>query len=340
MRVFITGSGTLAKELTRQLHSVAEKVVVFSRSESKQAEMRNMFPEGPPSAMRYRLGDIRDMHRLQEAMSDCDICIHTAALKRIDTCETETRECMKTNIIGTNNVALACRNKGIQKALFISTDKAPNPCGAYGASKLFGEQLWIGTNNLTNNCEYSCVRYGNVRGSTGAVHGIWKRQAEAGEALTVTDPDMSRFFWSISEAGRFIIQTLGFQYWVPGVIFLPKMAHFKISDIARKYSDDIKYTGLRCSEKMHEELLTEVEVERCYEQGDRYAVYPSHEWNGELSPTGLKVPAGFRYTSEKGACVDAPFADINTILSGRRAQGLLVPVSAASAAGSVHQHLS
>ena len=235
--------------------------------------------------MRYRVGDIRDIDRMRIAMADCNIVVHAAALKRIDTCESEVYECMETNIIGTANVAKLCNEPGIDRAVFVSTDKACSPISAYGASKSFSEHLWIQSNNY-GNCEFIVLRYGNVRGSRGSLHALW--EGMTGQMLSVTHPDMTRFFWSIEEAAKFIEWAI--HNGERGLLYIPKMRGYKIMDIAKEYSDKIKIVGLRTNEKIDEELISISELGQATDQGERYALYPTrHEWTTDLRRTGDPV---------------------------------------------------
>jgi FlaA1/EpsC-like NDP-sugar epimerase len=221
-------------------------------------------------------------------MADCNIVVHAAALKRIDTCESEVYECMETNIIGTANVAKLCNEYHIEHAIFVSTDKACSPISAYGCAKAFSEHLWIQSNNY-GCCKFTVLRYGNVKGSRGSLHALWETMVD--EELSVTHPDMTRFFWTIADAAQFIVWAI--HNGESGVIYIPKMRGYKIMDIAREYSDKIKIVGLRTNEKLHEELVSASEVSTAMDQGERYAIYPvKHEWTRELKQKGtpLKFP--------------------------------------------------
>lgn len=295
-KYFITGgTGTLGKELVKQLYCSAERIVVYSRDEAKQAAMMKTFPEGGADGpMRYRIGDVRDYDRLKQAMEDCDTVIHTAAMKRIDTCEYNIFEAIKTNVEGSLNVVKAANSLGYEKAVLISTDKACNSCSTYGTTKSMAEKIFSNANNYGKCCSYS-VRYGNVAGSRGAVHNIWKEAAESGKPINLTHPDMTRWFWSISEAAMFVMHTL------PnagrGVIYVPKMQAHKLYDLASKFSDNINITGLRCSEKLHEEMVSVTEATNTYETPEWYAIHPIQVDYATTNPRGILVPAGFTLTS-------------------------------------------
>jgi UDP-N-acetylglucosamine 4,6-dehydratase/5-epimerase len=297
MNVFITGgSGTLGRELVRQLADTAEKIVIYSRDESKQAAMKAEFPETSVGNIRYRIGDIRDIDRMRIAMHDCDTVIHAAAMKRIDTCETEVYECLKTNIDGTANVAKLCNELGIAKAVFISTDKACDPISAYGAAKAFSEHLWVQSNNY-GPCRFNVVRYGNVRGSKGSIHEQW--ESKRGQRITVTSPEMTRYFWNLEDAAAFCLWALDSPS--RGIILAPKMCSFRIIEIARQYSFDIEITGLRCNEKLHERLVCDSDIVSglARDIGNAWAIFPhNHDWDYGQTPYGKMITETKGVTSE------------------------------------------
>lgn len=295
MNYFFTGSGTLATELVEQLYDDADKIVIYSRDEGKHHILKDQYPEGPPGPMRYRIGDIRDYDRLVTAMHDCDIVIHTAAMKRIETCEAEVYECMHTNILGSYNVARACNATGILCAMLISTDKSVDAAGMYGASKRVAEELFIQSNNY-GDCHFAVCRYGNVKGSRGSLNTIWDKQIRNHLALTVTHADMTRWFWTIEEAAAFVLDRLG--HMERGVIYVPKMTGYSIMQMAKNLSSDIVITGLRCGEKLHESMISQTEVQNTYEHPTYYTIYPfSHEWQKNIKYSGTKVPDDFRSIS-------------------------------------------
>lgn len=297
--VFISGgTGTLGQELVKQLPN--HRAIIYSRDEYKQFVMRKTHPEGGEKGLRYFIGDIRDRERLSLALKGVDEVYHTAALKQIDTCEYNPTEAISTNVIGTQNVALACIENNVKKAIFISTDKAPAASTLYGATKLCAERLWIGFNNM-GNTHFSAVRYGNVLGSRGSVIPKWKELAKQGRSLSVTHKDMTRFFWSIQEAASFIIDKMNIIQ--GGELFLPKMKAYKMIDIAKEISPKIKITGIRGFEKLHETLLCEEETGKCYEMKDCFLVLPQfHEWVNDLPEyhNAIRVSKDFKYTSEIG----------------------------------------
>lgn len=298
MKLLITGgTGTLGKELTKRLHLTQERLVIFSRDEFKQSEMQKTFPEGGVKGLRYFLGDIRDIDRLKLAFKDIEYVIHAAALKRIEQCEYNPSESLQTNVLGSWNVIKAAIECNVKKVIFVSTDKAPNASTMYGASKLMSERLFISANNL-GKTRFSCVRYGNVTGSRGSVFDLWNKQASERKPLTITDKRMTRFFWSIEEAGQFVLKRLDEMQ--GGEIFLPKMQGFSVLELAQKISPNVVETGIRGLEKMHETLLTEEEARSCYELDDHYIIYPeSHDWSKNMVQKGVKVPEDFKLTSNK-----------------------------------------
>jgi UDP-N-acetylglucosamine 4,6-dehydratase len=258
--------------------------------------MAQRIREGGSSGIRYFLGDICDYDRLCLAMKGCDIVIHAAAMKMIDACEYNVLESIKNNVLGTENVVRACLENNVSKAIFVSSDKACDPISTYGAEKFLGERIFINSNNY-GKCKFNCVRYGNVIGSNKSVFHLWDKQAIAGETLTVTHHDMTRFFWMVSHAADFIINKIPLED--RGVVYIPKMKSFRIIDIARSYSPDVQITGLRCSEKLHERLVSEVEVEDTYDRGDYYVIYPKqHPWVMDLpKDLGTKVSSSTNFTS-------------------------------------------
>lgn len=307
MKIFISGgTGTLGKQITASLMDLQhintalqpEKIVIYSRDEAKHAAMRELYPEGPPGPVRYRIGDICDPDRLVTAMQDCTHVIHTAALKRIDTCEREPYDAARVNVTGTINVATACRRVGIQQALYISTDKACDSVSVYGATKQVGERLWVQA-NMYGGCRYSAVRYGNVLGSRGSVAQTWRAAAAEGKPLMLMHKDMTRFFWSISEAAEFVIKKFLPDQWETGVVYVPKLQAYKMLDLAKQYSEDIQILNrLRTNEKVHEILVSSTEVRNCYDQGAYYVIYPAHhDWDASQDKRGTRVAGDFRYSS-------------------------------------------
>lgn len=247
--ILITGgSGTLGHAIltTARREGWDCSFTIYSRSESRQAAMRTRFPE-----VRYILGDVRDYDRLAGAIAGHDAVIHAAAMKRLPECEAQPTECMRTNVLGTMNVARACLWNDVTTAIFISTDKACKAITTYGASKLAGEGIWRAH---APHARFVAVRYGNVVASTGSVIPIWRDQAARGEPLTITDRRCTRFWMAPSDAVKLIEHAAALQ---SGEIAVPAMAALSLPDLAEIVAPDAKIieTGLRATEKLHEDLI-------------------------------------------------------------------------------------
>lgn len=273
------GSGFLGRELARRLKRV-DRVVIYSRNEAKQAEMAQELPEGGNRGIRYMVGDIRDLDRLKRAMDGVDYVVHAAAMKRIDTCAYNVIDCVENNINGTMNVAKACVDCGVKKAVLVSTDKAPQNCSVYGASKYMGEHIFSNFNNYGSTV-FNSLRYGNVAGSTQSCFVIWDGQRSRGSQITLTDPDATRFFWGIGDAATFVISA--FSHNVRGCILIPKMKSYRMKELARCFGDKIDVIGNRTTEKKHEILVSELELNRTVETDYGFCVYPErNSWSEQV----------------------------------------------------------
>lgn len=253
--ILITGgSGTLGHAIVRT--ALAEKwdcsFTIYSRSELRQAQMRQRH-----SSLRYVLGDVRDSERLNAAVAGHDVVIHAAAVKRIPEAEQQPINCYETNVIGSMNVVRACIAGGVKRCIGVSTDKACRAITAYGASKLAMEKLFQAQH--TGSCIFTLVRYGNVVASNGSVIPLWRKQAEQGKPLTVTDPEMTRFWMGESDA---VIAIMSAAHRSPGSIHVPKMRSLSITEMAHIIAPDapIQTVGLRSIEKQHEDLVHEDEL--------------------------------------------------------------------------------
>jgi UDP-N-acetylglucosamine 4,6-dehydratase len=316
MKILITGgSGYLGQELVKQLYPNCSRIVVYSRSESRQAEMKQRWPEYPDNIMRYRIGDIRDISRMAQAMRDCEYVVHAAALKRVEVCEYDPFEAVKTNVVGTMNVAEACNIAGIKKCVYISTDKAVSPHTLYGSTKFCGEKLMIASNNM-GHCRFSCVRYANVKGSTGSCLTIWDKQCKENKPLTVTDKRMTRMWITQEDAARLIVRVLGKMQ--GGEVFIPNCTGTRLIDTIREQygNHPIVETGIRPSEKLHEDLISESDARDCWFDGMDYVLYPAeHQWTKDLERRGHKQPEDFRLRSNSHVTSDV--ADIlNSLEAG------------------------
>jgi UDP-N-acetylglucosamine 4,6-dehydratase len=293
------GSGTLGTELVRQLHTTAERIVVFSRDEQKQYEMAKVFPEGGKRGLRYMIGDIRSVNRLAQAMRGCDYVIHAAAMKHVPACEYNPQEAIETNVQGSRNVVDACNLAGIRKCMVISTDKAVHPINLYGATKLCMEKLTIAANNL-GKCRFSVCRYGNVEGSKGSVIPHWRKLAELGQPIPITDKRMTRFWISIEDAAKFVIHKIRIMQ--GGEIFIPEIKNKSMLMLAKEICPNAETieTGIRPGEKLHECLISEEDARFCFHKKGFYTVYPMfHYWASKINPIGSQISENFRMTSDR-----------------------------------------
>lgn len=279
------------------------KLIVFSRDELKQHEMRKDFPDTDDSPMRYFIGDVRDKERLYRAMNGVDLVVHAAALKQVPSCEYNPFEAVKTNIIGAQNVIDAAIDCGVKKVIAISTDKAVNPVNLYGATKLCAERLFVDGNSYSREgrCRFSCCRYGNVVGSRGSVLPVFREQAKTG-VITITDERMTRFWLTLKQGVEFVIRCLGLMQ--GGEVFIPKIPSIRIMDLARTVAPDakIKLVGIRPGEKIHESLIAEDEARSGVEMDDMYVIAPQYPMWGRIRlPAGRSLKEGFRYTSDNNS---------------------------------------
>lgn len=314
--ILITGgSGFLGRKgIVPLIYDQFDRICIYSRNESKQAEMMREYPEYPDNRMRYFIGDVRDEERLVQAMQGVDVVIHAAAQKMIESCQRDPAECMRTNIIGTDNVAKACIKAGVGKAVYISTDKAVEPNTLYGYSKGFSEGLWIQYNAYLST-KFSACRYANVTGSTSSILSIWKEQLDRGLKVTVTDQYMTRMFLSVEQASNFVMNSMYRSE--GGEVFIPKTGAYSIYKMARNFVNEyfenklstndidnyITITGIRPGEKLHEILVSESDARNCYDHGDVYCIYPSwHPWRKEYNKIGELVLPNFRLSSNEVLC--------------------------------------
>ncbi len=300
--VLITGgTGSFGKKfLEIMLREYSpEKLIIFSRDELKQHEMRMAGFEHP--SLRYFIGDVRDLERLRRAMHGVDVVIHAAALKQVPACEYNPMEAIKTNILGSGNVIEAALDAGVKKVMALSTDKAVNPVNLYGATKLAAEKLFIQSNAYAGGTatRFSCVRYGNVVGSRGSVIPVFLRQKQDNE-LTITDERMTRFWISLEQGVRFVIRCV--EDMEGGEVFVPKIPSMRVIDVAKVIAPEagIRVIGIRPGEKLHEILIHEDEARTTVELADMFVVQPSAAlWFGRAwEEKGRRLPEGFRYASD------------------------------------------
>lgn len=274
-----------------------KKIIVFSRDELKQYEVRQLFKDD--SRLRFFIGDIRDQHRLNRAMHNVDYVVHAAALKQVDTAEYNPYEFVQTNIIGSQNVIEASIDAGVKKVVALSTDKASSPLNLYGATKLAADKLFQSGNHYAASyvTRFSVVRYGNVMGSRGSIVPFFKKLAAEGKSLPITDNRMTRFWITLPEAVQFVVDS--FDRMVGGELYVPKIASMKIMDLVEAIApgSQTHEIGTRPGEKLHEEMISEDDSRRTIDLGDRYCILPTIAAWGFEAPEGESVEDGFAYRS-------------------------------------------
>ncbi|MHB1472266.1 MAG: UDP-N-acetylglucosamine 4,6-dehydratase (inverting) [Dermatophilaceae bacterium] len=295
------GTGSFGKAFIKELldNHDPRRIVIYSRDELKQYECRQLFNDD--SRLRWFIGDIRDLHRLNRAMHGIDYVVHAAALKQVDTAEYNPWEFVQTNIIGSQNVIEACIDAGVKRVVALSTDKASSPINLYGATKLTADKLFITGNHYAAAypTRFSVVRYGNVMGSRGSVIPFFRKLGEAGESLPITDLRMTRFFITLPQAVRFVLDS--FEMMHGGELYVPRIPSMKITDLAQAVVPGaaMHSSGLRPGEKLHEEMISAEEGRRALRVGDRYVLQPDlASWGYQAPPDGEPVADGFHYTSD------------------------------------------
>ena len=305
--VLVTGgTGSFGKKFIQIMLAEyhPQKLIVYSRDELKQHEMRVAGYDAPN--LRYFIGDVRDEMRLRRAMHGVDIVVHAAALKQVPACEYNPLEAIKTNILGSSNVIEAALDAGVKKVLALSTDKAVNPINLYGTTKLAAEKLFVQSNAYAAGTatRFSCVRYGNVVGSRGSVIPIFIQQRESGK-LSITDERMTRFWLTLDQGVHFVIRAI--ENMIGGEVFVPKIPSTRICDLARAIAPDadLDVVGIRPGEKLHEVLIHEDEARTAVELEDMFVVLPTAQEIGfarqcrsAWESRGKALPDGFRYTSD------------------------------------------
>jgi UDP-N-acetylglucosamine 4,6-dehydratase len=279
-----------------------KRLVVFSRDEQKQFQMAQEFPEDKYPMIRFFIGDVRDLDRLKTALKGIDIVIHAAAMKHVHIAEYNPMECIKTNIMGAENVINACLESSVTKVVALSTDKAAAPINLYGASKLASDKLFIAANNIkgSKDIKFSVVRYGNVMGSNGSVIPFFMQKKKTG-ILPITDPTMTRFNISLKEGVDIVLYALE-NAW-GGELFVPKIPSYRITDVASAIGPECKHpvVGIRPGEKIHEEMITTSDSFTTYDLGRYYVVLPQVPvWKlaDYIKKYNLvKVTNGFNYSS-------------------------------------------
>jgi len=307
--ILITGgTGSFGKQFVRTLLSryKPKKIIIYSRDELKQFEMAQKYND---KSMRYFIGDVRDLERLKKAMNGVDYVVHAAALKHVPIAEYNPMECIKTNVMGAQNVIDAAMAEGVKKVIALSTDKAASPINLYGASKLASDKLFVAANNLRgeNDIAFSVVRYGNVLGSRGSVVPFFKKLiAEGAKELPITDERMTRFWITLQEGVDFVLKN--FERMQGGEIFIPKIPSMKVIDMAKALAPDlpIKIVGIRPGEKLHELMCPKDDSHLTLEFDDHFVIKPSIVFSTprdySVNPLGERanpVEIGFEYSSDK-----------------------------------------
>lgn len=307
--ILITGgTGSFGKKFTETIlskYSQIKRLVIYSRDELKQYEMKQKWSEKDCPQIRYFIGDVRDRQRLKRACKEIDIVVHAAALKQVDAAEYNPDECIKTNISGAQNVidcAIECK---VNKIIALSTDKACSPSNLYGATKLVSDKLFVAANNITGtkDIKFSVVRYGNVMGSRGSVIPFFLEKAKSG-ILPVTDKRMTRFNISLEDSVEMVLFAICHS--LGGEIFVPKIPSYRIMDVVKAISSDCKVNliGIRPGEKIHEEMISESDGSSTIEFEKYYAILPSIEMNYSKKEymehhKAKPVKQGFVYCSDK-----------------------------------------
>lgn len=301
--VLITGgTGSFGNECVKTIlkNYQPKKIIIFSRDELKQFEMQQVYND---DCMRYFIGDVRDIDRLKQAMHGVDCVIHAAALKQVPAAEYNPMECIKTNIIGAQNVIQAALSNQVEKVIALSTDKAVNPINLYGASKLASDKLFIAANNMAGGTKtiFSVVRYGNVVGSRGSVLPYFiKLLRDEVKELPITDVRMTRFWLTLHKGVEFVLKCC--ERMQGGEIFVPKIPSIRIVDLATSLAPHIKQkvVGIRPGEKLHELLCTKDDARFVLEFEDHYIIQPCIKFTAPINYSYNKV-------NEKGIPVDPEF---------------------------------
>ena len=294
------GTGSFGKQFVEIMlrEYGPKKLIIFSRDELKQHEMRASGFDHP--SLRYFLGDVRDPDRLSRALAGVTVVVHAAALKQVPACEYNPFEAIQTNIMGGRNVIDAAINQGVRRILALSTDKAVNPINLYGATKLCAEKMFVQANAYSGSQDtrFSCARYGNVVGSRGSVIPVFQEQRKRGK-ITVTDPRMTRFWITLDQGVKFVVHCIEQMH--GGEIFVPKIPSMRLLDMALTVAPDceVEYIGIRGGEKLHEALLSEDEARHAVDVDGMYVIQPNHPWwRTENWVNAKPLPEGFRYTSD------------------------------------------
>ena len=313
-KVLVTGgTGSFGKkfiEMVLKKYKPA-RLIVFSRDELKQVEMRRLFNA---SCMRYFIGDVRDPERLHRAFHGVHVVIHAAALKHVPVAEYNPFEAVKTNVIGAENIINAAMNNGVQRVVALSSDKAVNPVNMYGATKLCADKMFVAANQYSvQKTRFSVVRYGNVLGSRGSVIPVFKELKKSG-IIPITDKRMTRFWITLNQGVELVLKAL--EWMEGGEIFVPKIPSMRITDLAQVIAPDCKQkiVGIRPGEKLHEVLIPRDEMRSVLEFGHMYVICPSiDKWKNARLRSGRIVKEDFEYSSDNNSSWLSP-SDLEKIV--------------------------
>ena len=309
--VLITGgTGSFGKKFVETIlkrYPEVKRIVIYSRDELKQFELKQKYPESKYPQLRFFIGDVRDGERLKRACEGVDVIIHAAAIKQVDTAEYNPEECIKTNIHGAQNVINAALQTGVKHVVALSTDKACAPINLYGATKLTSDKLFTAANNISGSkdIKFSVVRYGNVMGSRGSVIPFFIHKRDNGvKELPITDMRMTRFNISLQAGVDLVMYAIG--HHLGGEIFIPKIPSYHIVDVAKAIAPNIPLVevGIRPGEKLHEEMITVTAALNTIDLGQYYAILPSVSFKHQREEylqhhQAVPVPQGFHYSSDQ-----------------------------------------
>lgn len=324
--ILITGgTGSFGKKCVQTIlnNYTPKKLIVFSRDELKQFEMAQQFQPSIYGCMRYFIGDVRDKDRLYRAFKNVDYVIHAAALKQVPAAEYNPTECIRTNIVGAENVISAAADCGVEKVVALSTDKAVNPINLYGATKLCSDKLFIAANAFTGcSTKFSVVRYGNVMGSRGSVIPFFIQQRDQG-VLPITDPRMTRFWISLEEGINLVLHALSHSS--GGEIYVPKIPSMRVTELAEAVAPNCthKIVGLRPGEKINECMIPGEESHNTWDMGKYYMILPAPEllnYKGNLDGA-KRLSEGYEYNSG----TNDHWLTVQELRTALRAQGFDVP---------------
>ncbi len=301
------GTGSFGKRFIQTVLAryKPRRIIVLSRDELKQYEMTQAMTPEQLAVMRFFIGDVRDVHRLEMAFREVDFVVHAAALKQVPVAEYNPFECIQTNVIGAENVVRAALHNGVKQVIALSTDKAANPINLYGASKLASDKIFVAANNLSGSIgtDFSVVRYGNVAGSRGSVIPLFQKLiAEGADGLPITDARMTRFWITLQQGVDFVLSC--FSLMRGGEIYVPKIPSMKMVDLAQAMAPNLpqKIVGIRPGEKIHEVMVTEDDARSTVELADRYvieSIFTNRDRKTHAKDGGKPVDDGFRYASDQ-----------------------------------------